>query len=65
MNWIDFLIVLIVAIIVGLIIFFNIKNHKNDTGCSKCPYSKNCKVTNCNHKNKEENLNSQVKKQSD
>lgn len=54
----DILIVVFVVLIVGLIIFFNIRAKlKGESHCSKCPYAKSC----CKDKNQksccEENLN--------
>ncbi|MBQ9793129.1 MAG: hypothetical protein IJW32_05300 [Clostridia bacterium] len=44
----DILIVIFVVLIVGLIIFFNIRAKlKGESHCSKCPYAKNC----CKDKN--------------
>lgn len=54
----DILIVIFVVLIIGLIIFFNIRAKlKGENHCSKCPYAKSC----CKDKNQksccEENKN--------
>ncbi|MBQ3213578.1 MAG: hypothetical protein IJB10_01005 [Clostridia bacterium] len=54
----DILIVIFVVLIIGLIIFFNIRAKlKGESHCSKCPYAKSC----CKDKNQksccEENKN--------
>lgn len=54
----DILIVVFVVLIIGLIIFFNIRAKlKGESHCSKCPYAKSC----CKDKNQksccEENKN--------
>lgn len=52
MSFIDIVILLSVILIVGLIIFFNIKNLRKGEICSKCPYCDKCKDNNKNKKNK-------------
>ncbi|MBR1984260.1 MAG: FeoB-associated Cys-rich membrane protein [Clostridia bacterium] len=43
MNLVDIIILISVVVIVGLIIFFNIKNFKNgENKCAKCPYADKC-----------------------
>ena len=57
MNFIDIIILICVVLIIGLIIFFNIKSMKNgENKCTKCPYAKDCnKNIKCGtSKNKEE-----------
>ena len=57
MSLIDILILFGLALIIFLIVFFNIKSHKeNSSPCSKCPYCKNCnkqpESKNCDNKKK-------------
>ena len=51
MNFIDIVILIAVVLIVGLILFFNIRAMKNgENKCTKCPYSKSCTKCTCNSK---------------
>lgn len=44
--------IIIISIIIGLALFFIIKNKKSGNKCIGCPYSKSCKSKNfkCNNK---------------
>ena len=54
MNLIDVIILICVVLIVGLIIFFNIRTHlKGESKCSSCPYSKKCTKIACGQTNNE------------
>ena len=65
MSFIDVLILIGVILIVGLILFFNIRSMvKGETKCTKCPYASKCnsanksienKETSCRNKQNEEN----------
>ena len=54
----DNLIVVFVVLIVGLIIFFNIRAKlKGENHCTKCPYAKSCNKNKNEKSSCEENLN--------
>ena len=67
MSFIDVFILICVLLIVGLILFFNIRSMvKGETKCTKCPYASKCNNINkqsannktsccCCEKNKSEN----------
>ena len=43
MSFIDIVILIFVILIVGSILFFNIKSwKKGENECSRCPYAKSC-----------------------
>ncbi len=57
MSFIDIVILIFVLLIVGLILFFNIRSwKKGENKCSRCPYAKSCnkKDLNKNQENKEQ-----------
>lgn len=57
MSFIDIVILIFVILIVGSILFFNIKSwKKGENECSRCPYAKSCnkKDLNKNQENKEQ-----------
>ena len=64
----DILIVVFVVLIVGLIIFFNIRAKlKGESHCSKCPYAKSCckdknQKSCCDEKEIEQNKNDNKQK---
>lgn len=54
MSFIDVFILICVLLIVGLILFFNIRSMvKGETKCTKCPYASKCSSVNKQSANKE------------
>ncbi len=50
-NFTDIILLIGILLVLGVIIYFSfIKNRKENKGCSKCAYNKNCKNKNNCHK---------------
>ena len=44
----DFIVILIIALILGLVIFYIYRSKKSGNKCIGCPYSKECSKCKCN-----------------
>lgn len=43
MNYVDIIILVCVVALISVILYFNIRNFKNNNnGCTNCPYAKSC-----------------------
>ena len=66
MNVVDIIILISVIAIVGLILFFNIRNFKKgENKCTKCPYASKCtriETNPCGTENKKEEIKNEDNK---
>ena len=55
MNWVDLVIIVLLAILISLLVYFSFIKHRGNP-CHNCPYCKSCDKSKCFSERKNEEL---------